>query len=75
MGQTELLNIIENKPNKWFSIDELKELANKQNGFTGNVWRIVNRLVAYELVETKLTKIKACRWGYKRVIKHKKINK
>lgn len=69
MGQIEILKLLEKNPNKWFSIDEVKILINKDVGFTGNVWRQVNKLCSRQEVETKLMKLSNCRWGYKRVIK------
>lgn len=71
MGQEEVLKLLESNPNKWYSIDEVKQEVNKLNGFFGNVWRQVNRLCMDERVETRLVKYDSCRWGYKRVIKHK----
>lgn len=69
MGQEEILKLLDDNPKQWFSIDEIKNILNKQVGFTGNVWRQVNKLCSREEVETKLMKLTTCRWGYKRVIK------
>jgi len=71
VGQTEILVLLEQNPKTWYSIDEIKDILQEQNGFTGNVWQQVNRLCATEKVETRLQRLKTCRWGYKRVIKHK----
>ena len=75
MGQSEVLTFLEEElvkdHDKWWSIDEVKDRLNKEFGFTGNVWRHVNKLCATEQVETKLMKLDNCRWGYKRVVQAK----
>lgn len=75
MGQAEVLIFLEeeHKKNgdKWFSIDEVKEQLNNRLLNAGNVWQQVNKLCASNRVFTKLERLDACRWGYKRVIKHK----
>lgn len=73
MGQEEILKLLDDNPKNWYSIDEIKNILNKEVGYTGNVWRQVNKLCSLEQVETKLIKLPACRWGYKRVIKAKSI--
>lgn len=73
MGQQEILELLQQNPKKWYSIDEIKQEVTKNNNYTGNVWRQVNVLCATEQVETRLQRLANCKWGYKRVIKHKSI--
>ena len=71
MSQSDILKLLDENKNKWFSIDEVKEELNKSNKFVGCVWRQVNKLCAYGLVNTKLERLDNCRFGFKRLIKAK----
>ena len=75
MCQDDVLKFLEKEvkqnPEKWFTIEEVKLALKREKDQVGNVWRQINKLVAYGEIDNRLIAFKNCRFECQRVVRGK----